>query len=303
MVAHVLARRVAAVLVATLVATSVGAQSAYAAEHAHVGVKRLWSEFPLGPRLRRPPAPQQQPAHAPPAQPPPPSTSAHAQTSARVTSPESQHTPWWPWAVIAGAAAVLVATIAWLDPRRRSRRAASLGGPARPVVASRPLSRARTLAVPAQPAGSAPPEKHPWLSAVPRTVNTLPRADLFAMANALGVANTLFMSREELVEVLSLSGRAAGAAPLASDQELVPYAAAYAAAARSGNPAPILAATALVPPTTDEPAAHVERMVAEARHRGLLTSHGPGKPGGELTARARALLRDPALQCRQSSRP
>ena len=301
MVAYALARRVALVLVATLVATSVGAQRTYAVGHDHAGVERLWSKFPLGPRLRTSPATQQQPTHPRPTQPPPPSASARADTSARVTPSESRHVSWRVWTMIAGAAAVLVATIAWLHSRRRSRGAAPLGGPARPVVADRPSSRAPTLAVPAQPAGSVPPEKHPWLSAVPRTVDTLPRADLFAMANALGVENTLSMSREELVEVLSVSGRAAGAGPSPSDHELALYAAAYVAAARVGNPAPILAATALVSPTIDEPALHVERMVAEARRRGLLTSHGPGKCCGELTARGRALLRDPALQRPPSS--
>jgi hypothetical protein len=302
MVAYALARRVALVLVATLVATSVGAPSAYAVGHDHAGVGRLWSKFPLGPRLRTSPATQQQPAHPRPTPPPTPSASARADTSVRVTPSESRHIAWWVWTIIAGAAAVVVATIAWLHSRRRSRGAAPLGGPARPLIAGRPPSGAPTVAVPAQPAGSVPPEKHPWLSAVPRTVDTLPRADLFAMANAVGVENTLSMSREELVEVLSISGPAAGAGPSPSDHELALYAAAYVAAARVGNPAPILAATALVPPTSDEPAPYVERMVVEARRRGLLTSHGSGKCCGDLTARGRALLRDPALQRPPSAR-
>jgi hypothetical protein len=293
MVAHALAHRVAAVLVAMLVATSAGASSAYAAQHDHTGVKRLWSQFPLGPRLRTPAATQ-----APTTQPPRPSPSAHPQTTPQVSPPGSRHVPSWVWALIAGTAAGLVATIAWLRRSRRSRSA-----PARPVISSRPLPPPRTRANTVQPDAAVPTEKHPWLSGGPRTLDTLPRAELFAMANALGIENTILMSREELIEALSPRRPVAGAASsAASDRELVRYAAAYAAACREGNPAPILAVTAIVPPTTNEPAAYSKRMVAEARRRGLLTSHGRGKPGGELTAQAKALLGDSAPQSPQSSR-
>jgi hypothetical protein len=286
MVAYAPARRVATALVAIIVATSAGTPSAYAAQPDHTGVKRLWSQFPLGPQARTHAATQ-----AAPAQPPRPSTSARPQTSARGNAPAGRRMSWWPWAIIAGAACVLVAAIAWRRRQRRSRRAAApppaVSGPAPPP--------APTHENPVQPATAAPRAKHPWLSGGPRTLDTLPRAELFAMANALGIENTVLMSREELIEVLSPRGPAVGGSSSeVSDRALVRYAAAYAAACREGNPAPILAVTALVSPTTADPTGHSKRMIAEARRRELLTSVGPGKRGGELTARAKALLENSA---------
>jgi len=111
------------------------------------------------------------------------------------------------------------------------------------------------------------------------------------MANVLGIRNTVLMSREELIEALRPTGPVAGTPPsAASDLELARYAATYAAACRSGNPAPILAVSA-VAPTTEDPAGYSKRLIAEARRRGLLTSYGGGKPGGELTAQSKILLR------------
>ena len=40
------------------------------------------------------------------------------------------------------------------------------------------------------------------------------------------------------------------------------------------------AVRAIVPPTTKDPAAYAKRIIAEARRRGLLTSHGRGKAQG-----------------------
>jgi len=220
------AHRVVAVLAALVVATSIGTQSADAAENPQTGVKRLWSQFPLGPQLR---------THARThtrRQPPPPSTSAQsdrAATSSRTNPSGSQERRYprpWMAALIASALAIAIAVLAWLR---------------RPP--STPTPRAR---------GEPPPHEIRGLQ-----------------------------EREPAAGIES-SG--------ASDRELVHYAAVYAAACRAGNPAPILAVAATVSPTTGESGAYSSQMVAEARRRGLLTSHGDGKPGGELTARAKALL-------------
>jgi hypothetical protein len=45
-----------------------------------------------------------------------------------------------------------------------------------------------------------------------------------------------------------------------------------------------------VPPATQDPAAYAKRVIAEARRRGLLTSHGRGRAQGELTPKALDLL-------------
>ena len=293
MVAYASARRVATALVAITAATSAGTPSAYAQHHDHPGVKRLWSQFPLGPQLRAPATTQ-----APPTQRPRPSTSAHIGASARGTASDSPHISWWPWPAIASAAGVLLAAIAALGRRRRSRRPAAPPGDG--GVVPRP---ARTDANPVQPAASPPPVEHPRLSRQPHMLDTLPRAELFEMANALGFENTVLMSREDLIDLLSPRAAAAGTTSSGvSDRALARYAAAYAAACREGNPAPILAVTALVSPTTDDPTGHSKRMIAEARRRDLLTSLGPGKPGGELTARAKALLENSAPESPPSSR-
>ena len=54
----------------------------------------------------------------------------------------------------------------------------------------------------------------------------------------------------------------------------------YAAASQGGDRAPMAAVRAIVPPTTKDPAAYAKRIIAEARRRGLLTSHGRGKAQG-----------------------
>src|SRR5436305_9066826 len=119
---------------------------------------------------------------------------------------------------------------------------------------------------------STPPERHPGPSVPPRTLDTLSRAELFAMANDLGYENTILMSREELIRLLSARTPATGiASPRVSDRALLRYAAAYAAACRERDSHPIRAVTALVSPTTDDPIAYSYRMVAEARRRDLLT--------------------------------
>jgi hypothetical protein len=295
MVAYASARRVAAALVALTLAISAGTPNAFAAKHDHTGVNRLWSQFPLGPQLRTPTVTQ-----APPTQPPAPPTSAPDRTSAHGTPAGGRDMPWWAWVVVVVVdGAALVAAIAWIRRRRRSRQAAAPP----PGISDRPPPPTSTQAQPVEPAASVPPAKHPWSSGGPRTLDTLPRRELFAMANALGVENTVLMSREELIDVLSPRGPAAGSmSSEVPDRVLVRYAAAYAAACREGNPAPILAVTALVSPTTDDPAAHSTRMIAEARRRGLLTSPGRGNRGGELTERANALLEHSAPGSPPSSR-
>jgi hypothetical protein len=56
------------------------------------------------------------------------------------------------------------------------------------------------------------------------------------------------------------------------------------------------AVRAIVPPGTKDPAAYAKRIIAEARRRDLLTSHGRGTARGELTPKALDLmqLRDAA---------
>lgn len=50
------------------------------------------------------------------------------------------------------------------------------------------------------------------------------------------------------------------------------------------------AVRAIVPPTTKDPAAYAKRIIAEARRRGPLTSHGRGEAQGELTPKALELM-------------
>ncbi len=74
------------------------------------------------------------------------------------------------------------------------------------------------------------------------------------------------------------------------DETIVRYAAAYAAASQRGDRAPMAAVRAIVPPTTKDPAGYAKRIIAEARRRDLLTSHGRGKAQGELTPKALDLM-------------
>jgi hypothetical protein len=79
------------------------------------------------------------------------------------------------------------------------------------------------------------------------------------------------------------------------DDVILQYAAAYADACQRGAPVPMAAVRAIVPPLTQDPAGYAKRMIAEARRRDLLTSHGRGRSGGELTPRALELMsRSPA---------
>jgi hypothetical protein len=262
-------RRAALVLVALLVASGTGTPTAGAADSHHRDVKRLWSQFPLGPRLKIGTATHTKPSPPPPnthRRPPGQGRPASARTSGQGNPPPS-----WLIALIATAGVLAIAILAW-------RRHPPLSARDRPTPSTAPTPPATETA-------------HPWTSGGTRTVETLPRAELFAMANTLGIPNTVAMSRDELIDVVRRRTREIGTeSSEASDRELVHYAAVYAAACRAGNPAPILAVTEAVSPTTEEPGAYSSHMVAEARRRGLLTRHGAGKPGGELTARAKALL-------------
>jgi hypothetical protein len=259
MVAYAPARRVATALVAIAAAAAVGTPGAHAAHHDHPGVKRLWSQFPLGPHLRTGAATQ-----APSRQAPRPSTPAHTRASAHAAPPHGRHTSWWPWAIVAGGAGVLVAAIAGLKRRGRSRQATApdIGG------AVPPPSRADTD--PVHPAPSTQPERDPGPSVQPRT-----------SPGTLGTGS---------------------AYPRVSERALLRYAAAYAEACREGDPDPIQAVTELVSPTTDDPVGYSRRMVAEARRRDLLTGPGRGGAGDELTAQARKLLGDIASEGRPPSR-
>ncbi len=289
MLARAFARCVAAALMALVIATLNGTQGAHGAADQKPGVKRLWSQFPLGPPLRIPPASQTRHRQ------PPPATSASTGTdnasprTGSAQTAESRRVPTWLWALIAVAAVVLISAACWLWARRR---AAGRSSP-RVVIPDRPRPPARVPAEPVQASASTPPdEKHPWRSAGPRSLETLPRRELFDIANALGIENTVLMSREELIEALRPSGPVTSTtAAKASDLEVARHAAMYVAACRAGNPAPIIAVSATVSPTTEDPAGYSKRMVAEARRRGLLTSDGRGKPGGQLTARSKILLR------------
>src|SRR3954452_8919566 len=130
MAASAPARRVVTALVAITAATAVGTPGAHAAHHDHRGVKRLWSQFPLGPQLQT-----QTAAQAPAPRSPRPPTSAHSRAPAHGVRSDSGDTAWWPWAGIAGAAGVLVAAIAGLKRRRGPRRAAPGTGGAVPPPA------------------------------------------------------------------------------------------------------------------------------------------------------------------------
>jgi hypothetical protein len=289
MLVHAFARRAAVAIVAVFIATSGGSPGAYADAHTRPGVERLWSKFPLGPPLRVHRASQKRHHAAR-----PPATSASPGTGA--TSPhvpaarpaESRRVAPWAWPLIVVLVLVLASAALWLSRRRRG-----TGEPERrPATREGPPPRPPLQAEPIDTRVATPGETHPWSSGGPRSLDTLPRRELFEIANVLGIPDTVVMSREELVEALRPRGPAADTpASAASDLELARYAAAYTAACRSGNPAPILAVSAVAGPTTEDPAGYSQRLIAEARRRGLLTGDGGGKAGGELTAQSKVLLR------------
>ena len=94
-------------------------------------------------------------------------------------------------------------------------------------------------------------------------------------------------ARRELMDVRA--GPPTRPAPT-RDEAILRYAAAYAAASERGERAPLAAVRAIAPPATADPAAFAKRVIAEARRRDLLTSHGRGRPGGELTPKALDLM-------------
>jgi hypothetical protein len=284
---HAFARRAAIAIVAICIATSGGSPSAYADAHDRPGVERLWSKFPLGPRLQIHGASQTRHRAA---QPPAASTStgtgAASPHGPAVKPSQSRRVTPWVWPLMAILVLVLASAAVWLLRRPRG---------TEPEV--RPVTREEPPPPPAheepvEASAATPQETHPWNSGGPRSLETLPRRDLLEIANVFEIEDTVLMSRKELIEALRPSGPVAGTPPsAASDLELARYAAAYTAACRSGNPAPILAVSAVAAPTTDDPAGYSTRLIAEARRRGLLTSQGGGKPGGELTAQSKILLR------------
>lgn len=86
------------------------------------------------------------------------------------------------------------------------------------------------------------------------------------------------------------------------DQTILVYASAYAAACRRGDPAPMAAVAAMVPPTTPDPDGYASQAIAEARHRGLLTDGKSGTEETTLSARALQLLHGSAGPPRDSPR-
>lgn len=118
----------------------------------------------------------------------------------------------------------------------------------------------------------------------PRVAHVMPREDL---------TEPLRSARRELIDARP----APPTRPTPTREEtIVRYAAAYAAASQRGERAPMAAVRAIVPPGTKDPAAYAKRIIAEARRRDLLTSHGRGTARGELTPKALDLmqLRDAA---------
>jgi hypothetical protein len=119
-----------------------------------------------------------------------------------------------------------------------------------------------------------------------------------ATAATRRASNTRVIAGQELIEPLRSARRelidAQPARPTRStatrDETIVRYAAAYAAASQRGDRAPMAAVRAIVPPTTKDPAGYAKRIIAEARRRDLLTSHGRGKAQGELTPKALDLM-------------
>jgi hypothetical protein len=111
-------------------------------------------------------------------------------------------------------------------------------------------------------------------------------------------SNIRVTAREELIDPLRSARRelidSQPARPTRStatlEEAILRCAATYAAASQRGDRAPMAAVRAIVPPTTKDPAAYAKRTIAEARRRGLLTSHGRGKAQGELTPKALDLM-------------
>ena len=95
-------------------------------------------------------------------------------------------------------------------------------------------------------------------------------------------------ARRELTEPQPARSTRPAATP---DEAILRYAAAYARASERGDRAPLAAVRAIVPAITENPAGYAKRMIAEARRRDLLTSHGRGQARGELTPKALELMK------------
>lgn len=118
------------------------------------------------------------------------------------------------------------------------------------------------------------------LAATPRASNT-------GLVTGYELIEPLRSARRELIDPQPARPTRSTAA---RDEAIVGYAAAYAAASQRGDRAPMAAVRAIVPPTTKDPAGYAKRIIAEARRRDLLTSHGRGKAQGELTPKALHLM-------------
>jgi hypothetical protein len=117
----------------------------------------------------------------------------------------------------------------------------------------------------------------------------------------LRTADSPATSREESIDAdLPVTPDVVEARPVRSthptarpDEAILRYAAAYADASQRGDPVPMAAVRAIVPPFIQDPAGYARRLIAEARRRDLLTSHGRGRARGELTPRALELMNRP----------
>lgn len=124
-------------------------------------------------------------------------------------------------------------------------------------------------------------------------------------------SNSKVMAREKLIDPLRSARRELidpqPARPTHSsatrEEAILRCAATYAAASQRGDRAPMAAVRAIVPPTTKDPAACAKRIIAEARRRGLLTSHGRGKAQGELTPKALDLMERAGDEADRDSSP
>jgi hypothetical protein len=203
--------------------------------------------------------------------------------------------------------AVLCAFAAVIPSAVRRRRSQSHHIPARVTRTGAPPTHAYATTRVEHAAGGPPddtpkrrdrPPNHPLTFPSRDQLEALPRKELFEMARARRTSNIYWMSREELVEALTPAKREVTEShstrparrTATPDEDILPFAAAYAYASQRGDSAPMAAVRAIVPPITTEPAVYARRMIAQARRRGLLTSHGRGKARGQLTPKALKLM-------------
>jgi hypothetical protein len=244
--------------------------SAMSAGHGRQNPNVLWQEYPLGTR------PLQTPAT------PPTKTAARGRPSASARSKGGGAASGITLSqvLVAMAFVCVFVAVAPIAVWRRSRRSAPN------VQAARHRPRAASASA-TEPLGQThEPDKmeHPSIAAAARgnlRAHVPPKGDTEQLIDAVTSATSDAIHTRRTCSATSGGAR---------DDEILHAAAVYAEASTRGDRAPMAAVRASIPPSTPDAAALAKRLIAQARRRGLLTSHGRGNARGELTPKALELL-------------